>query len=60
MAISGRLKRDHRTIKRFVANSEHIRFGVDEGRMTKVSDRQIHGIERAAAKIPSQSSKHRG
>ena len=55
--ISQKLKRDHRTVKRFVADSEHTRVRADKGTMRKVSARQIHQIKRAAAKMPLQSSK---
>lgn len=55
--ISRKLKRDHHTIKRFVADSEHARVRADKGTIRKVSARQIHRIKRAAAKIPSYSSK---
>ena len=56
--ISRKLKRDHRTVKRFVADSEHTRVRADKGTMRKVSARQKHRIKRAAAKMPLQSSKH--
>ncbi len=55
--ISRKLKRDHRTLKRFVADSEYRRVHADKGRMRKVSARQIHRIKKAAAKMPLQSSK---
>ncbi len=55
--ISRKLKRDHRSVKRFVADSEHIRVRADKGRTRKVSARQIRRIKRAAAKMPLQSSK---
>ncbi|CAJ0927840.1 unnamed protein product [Ranitomeya imitator] len=55
--ISLKLKRYHCTVKRFVAESEHRSVRADKGIMRKVSARQIHGIKRAAAKIPLQSSK---
>lgn len=55
--ISRKLKRDHRTVKRFVTDSEHRRVRADKGRMRKVSVRQIHRIKRAAYKMPLQSSK---
>ncbi len=55
--ISWKLKRDHRSVKRFVADSEHRRVHADKGRMRKVSARQIRRIKRAAAKMPLQSSK---
>ncbi len=55
--ISRKLKRDHHSVKRFVANSEHRRVRADKGRMRKVSARQIRRIKRAAAKMPLQSSK---
>ncbi len=44
-------------MKRFVADSEHMRACADKGRMRKVSARKIHRIKRAAAKMPLQSSK---
>ena len=44
-------------MKRFEANSEHRQVRADNGIMRKVSARQIHGIRRAAAKMPLQSSK---
>ncbi len=55
--FSRKLKRDHRSVKRFVADSEHRRVRADKGRMRKVSARQIRRIKRAAAKMPLQSSK---
>ena len=55
--ISRKLKRDHRTVKRFVADSEHTRVRADKGTMRKVPARQKHRIKRAAAKMPLQSSK---
>ncbi len=55
--ISRKLKRDHRTVNRFVADSEHRRVCADKGRMRKVSARQIRRIKRAATKMPLQSSK---
>ena len=55
--ISRKLKHDHRTVKRFVADSEHRWVRADKGIMRKVSARQIHRIKRAAAKMPLQSSK---
>jgi len=50
-------KRDHRTGKRFVSDSEHTRVRADKGTMRKVSARQMHRIKRAAAEMPLQSSK---
>uniref|UniRef100_A0A087YR09 Tc1-like transposase DDE domain-containing protein n=1 Tax=Poecilia formosa TaxID=48698 RepID=A0A087YR09_POEFO len=55
--ISQKLKRDHRTVKRFVTDSEHRRVRADKGIIRKVSVRQIHQIKTAAAKMPLQSSK---
>lgn len=55
--ISRKLMRDHRTVKKFVADSEHRRVRADKGTIRKVSARQIHRIKRAAAKMPLQSSK---
>ncbi len=49
---SQKLKRDHRTVKRFVADSEHRLVHADKGKMRKVSARQIRRIKRAAAKMP--------
>ncbi len=54
---SRKLKHDHRIVKRFVADLEHIRACADKGRMRKVSAIQICRIMRAAAKMPLQSSK---
>ncbi len=55
--ISRKLKPDHRTVERFGAHSEDRRVCKDEGRMRKVSARQIHRIKSAAAKMPLKSSK---
>ena len=55
--ISRQLKRDHRTVKRFVADSEHRRVHADKVIMRKISARQIHRIKTAAAKMPLRSSK---
>ncbi len=54
---SRKLKHDHRIVKRFVADLEHIRACADKGRMRKVSAIQICRIMRAAATMPLQSSK---
>ena len=56
--ISRKCKCDHRTVRRFVADSEH-RHEVheDKGIMRKVSARQLHQIKKAAAKMPLHSSK---
>ena len=55
--ISRKLKRDHRTVKRFVSESEHRRVRSDKGIIKRVSAKQIHRIKRAAAKMPLQTSK---
>ncbi len=55
--ISQKLKHDYRSVKRFVADSEHRWVRADKGRMRKVSARQIRRIKRAAAKMSLQSSK---
>ncbi|CAI9607530.1 unnamed protein product [Staurois parvus] len=55
--ISRKLKRDHRTIKRCVADSEHRRVRADKGTLRKISARSMHRIKRTAAKIPLHSSK---
>ncbi len=48
--ISWKLKRDHRTVKRFVSDSQHRRIQSDKGLLRKVSVRQINVIKRAAIK----------
>jgi len=48
---------DHRTVKRFVVDSEHRWVRADKGIMSKVTARYIHHIKRAAVKMPLQSSK---
>ncbi|KAL6456377.1 hypothetical protein MHYP_G00349200 [Metynnis hypsauchen] len=55
--VSRKSKHDHRTVKRFVTDSEHRRVRADKGRMRKVSARQVHRIKRAAAKMSLQTSK---
>ena len=40
--ISQKPKRDHRTVKRFVADSDDTRVRADKGTMRKVSAGQIH------------------
>ncbi|CAI9550219.1 unnamed protein product [Staurois parvus] len=55
--ISWKLKRDHRIIKRLVADSEHRRVHADKGALRKISARSMHRIKRAAAKISLRSSK---
>ncbi|CAI9542594.1 unnamed protein product [Staurois parvus] len=57
LVISQKLKSDHRTIKRFMADSEHRWVGADKGTLRKISARSMHRIKRAAAKIPLHSSK---
>ena len=65
-------KRDHRTVKRFVADSEHTRVCADKGTMRKVSARQTRRIEqllkcdyKAANRylkllVPLESHEHQG
>ena len=48
--ISQALKHNHRTVNRFVADSERQRVRADKGIRKKVSARQIHRIKRAALK----------
>ena len=45
--ISQNLKRDHRTVRRFLADSWDTRVRADKGTLRKVSARQIHRITRA-------------
>ncbi len=42
--VSRKCKRDHRTVKRFVADSEHRQVRADKVKMRKVSARQIRRI----------------
>ena len=56
--IARQLKRDHRTVKRFMADSEHRRVRADNGKPRSISAKQIHRIKRAAAKMPLRTSRH--
>lgn len=53
--ISRKLKRDHHTVKTFVADSEHTRVRVDKDKMRRVSARLIYRIKRARAKMLLQT-----
>lgn len=44
--ISQNLRRDHRTVKRYVADSEHRWVRAGNGIMREVSARQIHRIKK--------------
>lgn len=55
--ILRKLQHDHRTIKRFVADSEHRQVCADKGALRKISARFMHQIKRAAAKMQLHSSK---
>lgn len=55
--IAKRLHRDHRTIKKYVADSEHTRVRADNGKSRTLSYRQIRWIKRAAVKMPCHSSR---
>ncbi|CAI9566157.1 unnamed protein product [Staurois parvus] len=55
--ISQKRKRDHCTIERLVADSEHRWVRADKGTLRKIYARSMHRIKRAAAKIPLHSSK---
>lgn len=50
-------KCDHHTVKRFVSDSAHTQVCGNNGRMWKVSARQVHRIKRAADKKLLQNSK---
>lgn len=51
------LHRDHRTIKKYVADSEHTRVRADKGKLRNLSNRQLRQVKRAAAKMPCHSSR---
>ena len=49
--ISKRIARDHRTVKKFVTDSQH------KGKIRKISAKQMRRVKRAATKMPLNSSK---
>ena len=55
--ISKQLKRDHRTIKAFVADSQHSRTRCDKGKMRTIKSRQITVLKRAVANNPLSTSR---
>ena len=55
--IAKKLHRDHRTIKKYVADSEHTRVRADKGKLRTLSNRQLRQVKRAAAKMPCHSSR---
>ena len=55
--ISKRIARDHRTVKKFVTDSQHKRVCSDKGKIRKISAKQMRRVKRAATKMPLNSSK---
>lgn len=54
--ISKIIRRDHRTVKSYIANSNKVRQRSDKGKFRKISRRQISSIRRAVAKNPHSTS----
>ena len=55
--ISKRIARDHRTVKKFVTDSQHKRVRSDKGKIRKISAKQMRRVKTAATKMPLNSSK---
>ena len=55
--ISKELCSDHRTVKRFIANSHKARKGCDKGVFRSISRRQLSTIKREVARHPLSTSK---
>ncbi|KAL6468680.1 hypothetical protein MHYP_G00222040 [Metynnis hypsauchen] len=55
--IAKTLHRDHRTIKKYVADSEHTRVRADKGKLRTLYNRQLRQVKRAAAKMPCHGSR---
>ena len=56
--ISKQLCRDHRTVKRFIANSNKARKRSDKGVCRSISRRQLSTIKQEVARHPLSTSKH--
>ncbi|KAL6467070.1 hypothetical protein MHYP_G00248740 [Metynnis hypsauchen] len=55
--VAKTLHRDHRTIKKYVADSEHTRVRADKGKLRTLYNQQLRQVKRAAAKMPFHSSR---
>src|SRR4029434_745080 len=55
--ISKRIACDHRTVKKFVTDSQHKRVRSDKGKIRKISAKQMRRVKRAATTMPLKSSK---
>ena len=56
MDISKLIHRDHRTVKRFIANTNKVRGRSDKGKFRKISRREISSVKRALSKNPHSTS----
>ena len=54
--ISKLIHRDHRTVKRFIENSNKVRGRSDKGRFRKISRREISAVKKTLAKNPHSTS----
>ena len=54
--ISKLIHQDHRTVKRFIENSNKVRGRLDKGRFRKISRREISAVKKTLAKNPHSTS----
>ena len=54
--ISGLIHRDHRTVKRFIENSNKVRGRSDKGKFRKISRREISLVKKTLSKNPQSTS----
>ena len=54
--ISKLIHRDHRTVKRFMENSNKVRGRADKGKFRKISRREISSVKKTLSKNPHSSS----
>ena len=54
--ISKLIHRDHRTVKRFMENSNKVRGRADKGKFRKISRREISSVKKTLSKNPHSTS----
>ena len=54
--ISKLIHRDHRTVKRFMENSDKVRGRADKGKFQKISRREISSVKKMLSKNPHSTS----
>ena len=54
--LSKLINRDHRTVKRFIENSNKVRGRSDKGKFRKITRREVSSVKRTLSKNPHSTS----